>query len=110
MFFCVFPLSPLSSLAWASFATCMASAVTALNHYTKTIIQFKFKRRNIEKNLRIKQKLLELDMPEGLWDFYLTPDTDTVDQHVNLPVNGIKPHCSPVLDTGALDSQGEEYC
>ncbi|XP_072550412.1 germ cell-specific gene 1-like protein [Salminus brasiliensis] len=97
-------------LAWASFATCMASAVTALNHYTKTIIQFKFKRRNIEKNLRIKQKLLELDMPEGLWDAYLTADTDTVDQCVNLPVNGIKPHCSPVLNTAALDSQGEEYC
>ncbi|XP_053533014.1 germ cell-specific gene 1-like protein [Ictalurus punctatus] len=40
-------------LAWASFATCMASAVTALNHYTKTMIQFKFKRRNIENNLEL---------------------------------------------------------
>ncbi|XP_066499114.1 germ cell-specific gene 1-like protein [Hoplias malabaricus] len=97
-------------LAWASFATCMASAVTALNHYTKTIIQFKFKRRNIEKNLRIKQKLLELDMPEGLWDVYLTSDSDPREQHVNLPANGIKPLCSTVLDTTALDSHGEEYC
>ncbi|XP_037400473.1 germ cell-specific gene 1-like protein isoform X2 [Pygocentrus nattereri] len=95
-------------LAWASFATCMASAVTALNHYTKTIIQFKFKRRNIEKNLRIKQKLLELDIPEGLWDVYLTSDSDPADLHIDLPVNGIKPLCSPVPT--ALDSQGEEYC
>ncbi|KAL7860461.1 hypothetical protein AOLI_G00168100 [Acnodon oligacanthus] len=95
-------------LAWASFATCMASAVTALNHYTKTIIQFKFKRRNIEKNLRIKQKLLELDIPEGLWDVYLTSDSDPAELHIDLPVNGIKPLCSPVPT--ALDSQGEEYC
>ncbi|KAL2101660.1 hypothetical protein ACEWY4_003421 [Coilia grayii] len=67
-------------LAWASFATCMGSAVTALNRYTKTIIEFKFKRKHIEKNLRFKQKLLELDASEQLqvWDTYLpsVPDLD----------------------------------
>uniref|UniRef100_A0A672YAG6 Germ cell-specific gene 1-like protein n=1 Tax=Sphaeramia orbicularis TaxID=375764 RepID=A0A672YAG6_9TELE len=57
-------------LAWGSFGTCMGSAVTALNRYTKTIIEFKYKRRNIEKSLMIKQKML--DLPEPMWDMYLT--------------------------------------
>ncbi|KAF3854070.1 hypothetical protein F7725_014758 [Dissostichus mawsoni] len=48
-------------LAWSSFTACMASSVTTINRYTKTILEFKHKRRNIEKNLKIKQKLLELD-------------------------------------------------
>lgn len=35
-FFCVS-----GSMAWASFTCCMASAVTTLNTYTKTILEFK---------------------------------------------------------------------
>ncbi|CAB1338202.1 unnamed protein product, partial [Coregonus sp. 'balchen'] len=53
-------------LAWSSFTACMASSVTIINRYTKTILEFKHKRRNIEKNLKIKQKLLELDSGPGV--------------------------------------------
>uniref|UniRef100_A0A3Q2YQ67 Germ cell-specific gene 1-like protein n=1 Tax=Hippocampus comes TaxID=109280 RepID=A0A3Q2YQ67_HIPCM len=66
-------------LAWGSFGTCMGSAVTALNRYTKTIIEFKFKRRNIEKSLLVKQKLLELDLPDHMW--YLTADAEARSIH-----------------------------
>ncbi|KAK3552785.1 hypothetical protein QTP86_022587 [Hemibagrus guttatus] len=71
-------------LAWVSFVTCMASAVTALNHYTKTMIQFKFKRKNIENSL----ELLGLHMPVGLWDTYLSSGRDPTDQHMSFEVNG----------------------
>ncbi|XP_062840733.1 germ cell-specific gene 1-like protein [Trichomycterus rosablanca] len=92
-------------LAWASFATCMASAVTALNHYTKTMIQFKFKRHNIQNNL----ELMEMDMPVNYWDMYLNSDPQPPDQHVHLAVNGNR-FCSAGLDTEGLDSPCEEYC
>ncbi|XP_028841379.1 germ cell-specific gene 1-like protein [Denticeps clupeoides] len=100
-------------LAWASFATCMGSAVTALNRYTKTIIEFKFKRKYIEKNLRIKQKLLELDLPDPAWDMYLTSMPDPLNQLVDFPANGFTP---PYRPTSLLDrhtgpaNPGEEYC
>ncbi|XP_030646588.1 germ cell-specific gene 1-like protein [Chanos chanos] len=100
-------------LAWCSFATCMASAVTALNHYTKTIIEFKFKRRNIEKNLLIKQKLLELDLPEHLLNMYLTSALNPEDDEVGLPVNGFKLPSGSLVNSDcgvALNTHGEEYC
>lgn len=114
------------SLAWASFATCMGSAVTALNRYTKTIIEFKFKRTHIEKNLRIKQKLLELDLPEQLhvWDMYMPsgPELDVSGAEQSSPpphlpsANGFKPPSgrSDLLDLDLSDEMEhpgeEEYC
>ncbi len=82
------------SLAWGSFGTCMGSAVTALNHYTKTIIEFKFKRRTIEK------KILELDVPEDLW--YITSLQEQADQHAALYVNGSEPNLLQSHNTGQL--------
>ena len=92
----------------------MASAVTALNRYTKTIVEFKYKRRNIEKNLRIKQKLLEMDLPEQMWDMYLTAvPARGPPSPLDLPVNGHKPSTGAAYVMG-LDSmtepQGEAYC
>lgn len=88
----------------------MGSAVTTLNRYTKTIIEFKFKRRNIEKSLMIKQKLMELDLPEQVWDLYLTaPPTEAQPP----PANGHKPGTGTayvVEMDEASEQQGEEYC
>ena len=100
----------LPSLAWGSFGTCMGSAVTALNRYTKTIIEFKYKRRNIEKSLMIKQKMMELDLPEQMWDMYLTADAEA---QLELPVNGHKPSTGTayvVEMDNAPEQQGEAYC
>lgn len=90
----------------------MGSAVTALNRYTKTIIEFKFKRRNIEKSLMVKQKLMELDLPEQMWDMYLTVPADT-EAPLELPVNGHKPSTGTtyVVEMGSVpEPQGEAYC
>lgn len=91
----------------------MGSAVTALNRYTKTIIEFKYKRRNIEKNLRIKQKMMELDLPEQMWDMYLTAVPADAEAPLELLVNGHKPPSGAtyVIEMdGVPDQQGEAYC
>ena len=90
----------------------MASSVTTINRYTKTILEFKHKRRNIEKNLKIKQKLLELDSPEQVWDMYISSVPSTTEELLDLSGNGRKlSNASVFLDLNDLpDSQGEEYC
>ena len=98
------------SLAWSSFGTCMGSAVTALNRYTKTIVEFKYKRRNIEKSLMIKQKLIEQDLPDQMWDLYLTAEAEA---QLGLPVNGHKPSTGTtyVVETdNEPEPQVEAYC
>uniref|UniRef100_A0A3Q2DAD6 Gsg1-like 2b n=1 Tax=Cyprinodon variegatus TaxID=28743 RepID=A0A3Q2DAD6_CYPVA len=101
-----------SYLAWSSFTACMASSVTTINRYTKTILEFKHKRRNIEKNLKIKQKLLELDSPEQVWDMYISSVPSTAEELLDLSTNGRKlSNASIFLDLNDLpDPQGEEYC
>ncbi|NXF86477.1 GSG1L protein, partial [Eubucco bourcierii] len=44
------------SLAWTSFACCMAAAITTINKYTKTILEFKHKRQVLERSIRIECK------------------------------------------------------
>lgn len=49
----VAPLSSsLGSLAWGSFTCCMAASVTTLNSYTKTVIEFRHKRKVFEQGYR----------------------------------------------------------
>lgn len=91
----------------------MASAVTALNRYTKTIIEFKYKRRNIEKSLMIKQKMMELDHPEQMLDMYLSAVPADAEAPLELPVNGHKPSTGTtyvVEMDGVPEPQGEAYC
>lgn len=40
------------SMAWASFTCCMGASVTTLNSYTKTVIEFKHKRKTFEQSIR----------------------------------------------------------
>eukprot|EP00064_Thunnus_orientalis_P021485 superscaffoldBa00006537_g21650 len=101
-------------LAWGSFGTCMGSAVTALNRYTKTIIEFKYKRRNIEKSLMVKQKMMDLDLPEQMWDMYLTAAPAYAEAPPELQVNGHKPSTGTTTYVVEMDDvpeqQGEAYC
>ncbi|KAF7216402.1 germ cell-specific gene 1-like protein isoform X3 [Nothobranchius furzeri] len=39
-------------LAWASFTCCMGASVTTLNSYTKTVIEFRHKRKTFEQTIR----------------------------------------------------------
>ncbi|XP_036408172.1 germ cell-specific gene 1-like protein [Megalops cyprinoides] len=99
-------------LAWCSFAACMASAVATLNRYTKTIIEFRHKRRVLEKHLRLEQKLMELDSP--LWDLYVSSVPSTTEELLEL---SSKPSDSSVFlePNGMADlpnppGQPEDYC
>ncbi|XP_072225069.1 germ cell-specific gene 1-like protein [Leuresthes tenuis] len=101
------------ALAWSSFGSCMGSAVTALNRYTKTIIEFKYKRRNIEKNLLIKQKMIDLDLPDQMWHMYLTSVPADTEILPELPVNGHKPSTGTpyvVEMDNVPEQQVEAYC
>ncbi|KAG9343686.1 hypothetical protein JZ751_013064 [Albula glossodonta] len=102
-------------LAWSSFAACMASAVTTLNRYTKTIIEFRHKRRVLEKHLRLEQKLMELDSPAQLWDVYISSAPSTTEELMDL---SSKPSDTSVFMEGdekpdlpvPPGPQPEEYC
>ncbi|KAL0984027.1 hypothetical protein UPYG_G00136050 [Umbra pygmaea] len=110
-------------LAWSSFTACMASSVTIINRYTKTILEFKHKRRNMEKNLKVKQKLLELESGpalgvghvEQVWDMYISsvPSSGcTAEEMLDLSSDGRKlSNASVFLDLNDIpDPQEEEYC
>ncbi|XP_048870383.1 germ cell-specific gene 1-like protein isoform X2 [Brienomyrus brachyistius] len=99
-------------LAWSSFTACMASSVTTINRYTKTILEFKHKRKNIEKNLKIKQKLLDLDSPDQVWDMYISSVPSTAEEFLDLSSSTRKlSNASIFLDINDLpDHQVEEYC
>lgn len=43
------------SMAWASFTCCMGASVTTLNSYTKTVIEFRHKRKTFEQSIREEQ-------------------------------------------------------
>lgn len=103
----------LHRLAWSSFTACMASSVTTINRYTKTILEFKHKRKNIEKNLKIKQKLLDLETPDQVWDMYISSvPSSAAEELLDLSSSARKlSHNSVFLDLNDLpDHQVEEYC
>lgn len=43
------------SMAWASFTCCMGASVTTINSYTKTVIEFRHKRKTFEQSIREEQ-------------------------------------------------------
>ncbi|CAL9692798.1 unnamed protein product [Knipowitschia caucasica] len=66
-------------LAWASFTCCMGASVTTLNSYTKTVIEFRHKRRLFEQGLREEGVYLHQDLVQDLdpdLDLHLHPDRD----------------------------------
>ncbi|XP_030878816.1 germ cell-specific gene 1-like protein, partial [Leptonychotes weddellii] len=51
------------SLAWGSFTCCMAASVTTLNSYTKTVIEFRHKRKVFEQGYREEPTFID---PEAI--------------------------------------------
>ncbi|MGH0149863.1 UNVERIFIED_CONTAM: hypothetical protein FKN15_047847 [Acipenser sinensis] len=90
----------------------MASSVTTINRYTKTLLEFKHKRRKIEKSLKVKQKLLDFDSPEQVWDMYISSMPSTAEELMDSSSNGRRlSNTSVILDLNDLpDPQEEEYC
>ncbi|EGV92282.1 Germ cell-specific gene 1-like protein [Cricetulus griseus] len=50
-------------LAWGSFTCCMAASVTTLNSYTKTVIEFRHKRKVFEQGYREEPTFID---PEAI--------------------------------------------
>lgn len=85
--------------------------MTTLNRYTKTIIEFRYKRRNIEKSLLVQQQLLQLDVPQQVWDLYLAAPPTAAEPPAP-PANGHKPPTGAyvVEMDEASEQHGEDYC
>ncbi|OCT72970.1 germ cell-specific gene 1-like protein isoform X1 [Xenopus laevis] len=86
-------------LAWLSFTLCMSASVLTLNTYTKTILEFKYRRRIFEKNVRECNPFLDPEMVRFLWEKYIFSVSSTVDD----PFNWHKGFGSPIfVDIGSI--------
>nr|DBA27451.1 TPA: hypothetical protein GDO54_007942 [Pyxicephalus adspersus] len=93
-------------LAWGSFTCCMAASVTTINRYTKTILEFKQRRRNLERSLQ--NKTLEQDGSRPVWDVYVSTIQANQDGFVDLSIGG--QNQAAYRSTGHLPHrQCEEY-
>lgn len=68
-----------SSMAWGSFTCCMAASVTTLNSYTKTVIEFRHKRKLFEQGLREEQNYLDQEAFHYFRDRSLQSISSTVE-------------------------------
>ncbi|XP_069510569.1 germ cell-specific gene 1-like protein 2 isoform X1 [Ambystoma mexicanum] len=93
-------------LAWGSFTCCMAASVTTINRYTKTILEFKHKRKNLERSLKNKPKVPACAAEQPVWDMYIGSVPNTTD--VDLPSNGQSTTSADV--SRVTKTQTEEYC
>ncbi|XP_058510070.1 germ cell-specific gene 1-like protein [Solea solea] len=114
-------------MAWGSFTCCMAASVTTLNSYTKTVIEFRHKRKLFEQNLREEHNYLDQKAFHYFQDHSLQSISSTVDVYPGhsrarpgLNVGGQGPGPGPCLGRGTMrtasasmedmDSLGEEQC
>lgn len=61
----------------------------------------------------VKQKLMELDLPEQMWDMYLTAVPADAETPLELPANGHKPSTGATFVVevdNVQEQQGEAYC
>ncbi|XP_068581962.1 germ cell-specific gene 1-like protein [Cebidichthys violaceus] len=66
-------------MAWGSFTCCMAASVTTLNSYTKTVIEFRHKRKLFEQGLREEQNYLDQEAFHYFQDRSLQSISSTVE-------------------------------
>ncbi|KAM9261559.1 germ cell-specific gene 1-like protein [Cariama cristata] len=63
-------------LAWGSFTCCMAASVTTLNSYTKTVIEFRHKRKIFEQGFREEQNFLDQEAIKYFRERYYKVSTE----------------------------------
>ncbi|KAM3923680.1 germ cell-specific gene 1-like protein isoform 1-T2 [Leptodactylus fuscus] len=86
-------------LAWLSFTLCMSASVLTLNTYTKTILEFKYRRRIFEKNVRECNPFLDSEMVRFLWEKYIFSVSGSLED----PLNWHKGFGSPIfVDIGSI--------
>ncbi|XP_065809618.1 germ cell-specific gene 1-like protein isoform X2 [Labrus bergylta] len=97
-------------IAWASFTCCMGASVTTLNSYTKTVIEFRHKRKTFEQSIREEQA-------REAFGYYRERSVQSISKTVEVytsqtPKSGRKtPIPADSLDlTDCARSLGEEQC
>ncbi|XP_077183757.1 germ cell-specific gene 1-like protein 2 isoform X2 [Paroedura picta] len=96
-------------LAWGSFACCMASSVTTMNRYTKTILEFKYKQKRLERSLKAKPKT---PAPEKAWKMYIDTVHTTTEDYMH-QLTDVRSLTNPTAFAELKNipmSQCEEYC
>uniref|UniRef100_H3BXB7 Germ cell-specific gene 1-like protein n=1 Tax=Tetraodon nigroviridis TaxID=99883 RepID=H3BXB7_TETNG len=104
-------------MAWGSFTCCMAASVTTLNSYTKTVIEFRHKRKLFEQGLREEQNYLDQEAFHYFRDRSLQSISSAVEVfpgHSGTrgpgPGRGKMRAAAPVDLGENTDSLGEEQC
>lgn len=104
------------SMAWGSFTCCMAASVTTLNSYTKTVIEFRHKRKLFEQGLREEQTFLD---PEA-FHYFRDRSVQSISSSIDVyPSHGsshgssrgkMRSPPAPVDQSDNTESLGEEQC
>lgn len=107
-------------MAWGSFTCCMAASVTTLNSYTKTVIEFRHKRKLFEQGLREEQAILDEEAFHYFRDRSVQSISNSMDlypghsgAHASVYVAGrgkIRMPSASVDMGDNTDSLGEEQC
>uniref|UniRef100_A0A8C0GV22 Germ cell-specific gene 1-like protein n=1 Tax=Chelonoidis abingdonii TaxID=106734 RepID=A0A8C0GV22_CHEAB len=68
-------------MAWLSFTLCMSASVLTLNTYTKTLLEFQYRRRICEQQSQRRPRSpgLAPDLERFLWDKYVFSVSDSLD-------------------------------
>uniref|UniRef100_A0A671RWG9 Germ cell-specific gene 1-like protein n=1 Tax=Sinocyclocheilus anshuiensis TaxID=1608454 RepID=A0A671RWG9_9TELE len=103
-------------MAWGSFTCCMAASVTTLNSYTKTVIEFRHKRKLFEQGLREEQTFLD---PEA-FHYFRDRSVQSISSSIDVyPSHGsshgssrgkIRSLPAPMDQSDNTESLGEEQC
>ncbi|KAM9305257.1 germ cell-specific gene 1-like protein [Gastrophryne carolinensis] len=99
-------------LAWCAFTCCMASSVTTLNSYTKTVIEFGQKHKIFEHALQEEPSFRDHNNIKYLKERPVTSVSSTLEISEDTNRNVRKPVLSPVsVDLRELsDALGEDQC
>ncbi|KAM9746262.1 germ cell-specific gene 1-like protein [Menidia menidia] len=94
-------------MAWGSFTCCMAASVTTLNSYTKTVIEFRHKRKLFEQGLREEHPYLD---PEAFHYFQDHRALQSISSTVEVYPGQMRGGGASVDLGETTDSLGEEQC
>ncbi|KAG5278743.1 hypothetical protein AALO_G00102260 [Alosa alosa] len=81
-------------MAWGSFTCCMGASVTTLNSYTKTVIEFRNRRKTFGQSHRKKQAFLDDQGISDLRNRPLPSVSESVDAKAEKECNGVET-CPP---------------
>lgn len=92
-------------MAWGSFTCCMGASVTTLNSYTKTVIEFRNRRKTFGQSHRKKQAFLDDQGISDLRNRPLPSVCESVEAKGEKECNGVETHPPSPQPSHMSDSQ-----